>query len=537
VKPLLAACAVLMALPVANAQADGIADVGQELLLRRFASARQKTEVDLAGYLRMRGVALHNLDLDHGLTPSGMPLFPVPLFDPNGQTLHAADTRLRTDFTIYPRGAGVAVNVRVDVLDNLGLGSTPEGKPATGRAPNPAASPGQTPPTNAMRIKRAYGEVLTPFGVLATGRMGAHWGLGMLSNSGDCDDCNFGDVADRIAFVSPMAGHIWAASYDMTASGPVATRKDQARVIDVEPTDDVHTVTFAVLNVRTAASVKRRRRAGLTTVEYGAYISHRWQTNDVPADYLPTASPIPLDSNQVMARGYSATATDAWLRLTTGNLRVEAELAYLGAKVEQASLIPGVSLDRPVTSDQLGLAFQSDYGKPSDALGLGLDFGFASGDSAPGFGAFPQPNSAAPMAGDLDGPQASLPRDSTVDNFRFHPDYQIDRILFREIIGTVTDAIYVRPHGRYHLVDMGHGRLTASMAVIASWAVKVSSTPGGQRFMGIEIDPSLTYETRDGFRVALEHAIFFPGNAFNRRSDNRAVRTAQLVRLRLGYFF
>ena len=52
------------------------------------------------------------------------------------------------------------------------------------------------------------------------------------------------------------------------------------------------------------------------------------------------------------------------------------------------------------------------------------------------------------MAGQLDGPQANLPRDHTVDNFRFHPDYHIDQILFREIIGTVTDAIYVRPHVR-----------------------------------------------------------------------------------------
>ena len=50
------------------------------------------------------------------------------------------------------------------------------------------------------------------------------------------------------------------------------------------------------------------------------------------------------------------------------------------------------------------------------------------------------------MPGQFDGPQANLPRDRTVDNFRFHPDYHIDQILFREIIGTITDAIYIRPH-------------------------------------------------------------------------------------------
>ncbi len=535
-KLVLATLAALSVMPAGHAHADGYADIGRELMMRRFASARQTTEAQLGGYLRFRGAALYNLDLDHGLTPSGDPLFTVPLS--GGQTLHAADTRLRTDFTIYPRGAGVSVNVRIDVLDNLGLGSTPEGKPATGRAPSPAASPGQTPPTNALRVKRAYGEVLIPFGVLAAGRMGAHWGLGMLANGGDCDNCNFGDVADRIAFVTPIAGHLWAVSYDLTASGPQATRKDQARVIDVEPTDDVQTLTVALMNIRSPGALARRRRAGLTTVEYGGYISYRWQTNDIPGDYLPTATPVQLDANQVMARGYSATAADAWLRITTGKLRVEAELAFLGAKVDQPSLIPGVLLDRAITSDQLGMAFQSSYGSERDTVAAGLDFGFASGDSAPGFGAFPEPNSAAPMAGDLDGPQAGLPRDSTVDNFRFHPDYQVDRILFREIIGTVTDAVYVRPHGRIHLARIGqHGTLSASLAVIASWAVKASSTPGGQSFMGVEIDPGLSYETRDGFRFALAHGLFFPGNAFNRRADNRAVRSAQLFRARLGYHF
>lgn len=530
----LAITAAAAAMLPAGAHADGYADIGRELMSRRFASARQRTEAQLAGYLRFRGVSLYNLDLDHGLTPSGEPLFFVPLGDPDAQTLYVADSRLRTDLTIYPRGVGASITVRVDVLDNLAMGSTPEGKPATGRAPTPAASPGQSSPTDALRIKRAYAEVLTPFGVLATGRMGAHWGLGMLANGGDCDDCNFGDAADRVAFVTPIAGHVWAASYDFTATGPVARRKDQARVVDLEPTDNVHTLTFAVMNVRSDRSRERRRRAGRTTLEYGAYISRRWQDNDVPADYLPIAMPVAIDSSQVVQRGYTAVAADGWLRLTTGKLHIAAELAYLGAQVDQPSTIPGVSLDRPITSDQLGFAMQSRYGADDDRAAAGVDFGLASGDSAPGFGAFPEPNATAPQPGDLDGPQATLPGDSTVDNFRFHPDYHVDRILFREIIGTVTDAIYVRPHARYHLAHIGrHGRFIASLALVASWAAKVQSTPGGQRFLGVEVDPGLRYETRDGFSLSLEHAVFFPGNGFNRRVDNRAVRAAQLFRARL----
>jgi len=519
------------------ARADGLADVGKELTPRKFASPREKTEIDLTGYLRMRGEALHNLDLDRGLTPSGDPLFPVPVADPEGQTLVGADTRLRTDLAIYAPGSGVSVKLRVDVLDNLAMGSTPEGKPSTSRAPSPAASPGQQPPMDAFRIKRAYGEVLTPFGTLAAGRMGAHWGLGLIANGGDCDDCDGGDAADRVAFVTPILGHLWAASYDFTATGPTTRRRDQARVVDIEPSDNVHSVTVAVFNYRNDLVRKRRREAGRPTLEYGGYLSHRRQKNDVPGDYLPTAQPVAIDAAQVMARGYQATAADIWLRLTMPQLRVEAEGAYLSASVDQPSLVPGVLLDRPVTSTQVGLAVESEYTTVSDVLGLGLNFGFASGDDAPGFGAFPEANATAARAGDLDGPQADLPRDSTVDNFRFHPDYRIDRILFREIIGTVTDAIYLRPHGRYRLLDTGHAQLSFTMAIVAAWAVQDSSTPGGNRNLGYELDPGLSYVSRDGFRAAIDYALFLPGAAFDNAAAGLSARSAQLLRVRLGYHF
>jgi len=67
----------------------------------------------------------------------------------------------------------------------------------------PASSTTQQPPVKAVRIKRAYGEVLTPIGLLSAGRIGSTWGLGMLTNGGDCVDCDSGDAADRIAFATP----------------------------------------------------------------------------------------------------------------------------------------------------------------------------------------------------------------------------------------------------------------------------------------------------------------------------------------------
>ena len=80
-----------------------------------------------------------------------------------GQVLDGGDLRARTDLAIRPRGAGVQVKARVDLLDDLGWGSTPE--VGTGRAPTPAASSGQRAFT-AIAVKRVWGEVLTPIGII-----------------------------------------------------------------------------------------------------------------------------------------------------------------------------------------------------------------------------------------------------------------------------------------------------------------------------------------------------------------------------------
>jgi uncharacterized protein (TIGR04551 family) len=266
---------------------SGLGAHGEDLLVR------EKTEVKVTGFFRVRGDLLHNLDLDRGTTPTGLPLFSVPLSDPLAQDLALADMRLRTDLAIYAPFAAAAVKVRADLIDNLVMGSTPVLSPGTGNAPTPAASPGQFP-SSLFRIKRAYGEVLTPIGYFAAGRMGNQWGLGMLSNGGDCLDCNLGDAADRIAFVTSLAGHLWAFAYDFSAVGPTPSRRDGQRQLVVDNAVDVKSVTFAWMNLRDDLSRRRRTKADKLTFEYGAFVSHRWQDFDAPESYLQVTNPRPL---------------------------------------------------------------------------------------------------------------------------------------------------------------------------------------------------------------------------------------------------
>ncbi|MBW2702058.1 MAG: TIGR04551 family protein [Deltaproteobacteria bacterium] len=507
-----------------QASATGFTDIGQDI------EARSETEFSIQGALRFRGSLLNNLDLDRGLTPSGAPFYYVPLDDPTAQTLTHADMRLRSDMAVYVPAAALSVKLRLDLLDNLALGSAPDGPPA--------GALGQEPPAVAFRIKRAYGEVLLPFGLLAAGRMGSHWGLGMLTNGGDCADCDSGDAADRIALMTPLAGHIWALAYDFSAIGPTGALADGSRVVDLDPADDVRTLTFAMLNFKTDLTRQRRAAADRATVEYGAYVSYRWQDKDVPASYLDLALPVDIDSAQVMARGLNALAGDAWFRLTLPSFRLEAEAAVLWSHIEQASLLPGALLQDPVESLQWGFAIESEYGSADSAFGFGLDLGLASGDSAPGFGATPRLNEAAGLPGDLHGAQARPPYDNRIDNFRFHPDYRIDRILFRELVGTVTDCFYIRPHVRYRLLELGgRGHLTVGLFAVASFALESASAPGGEHPLGIELDPTLAYVDRLGFSVVAEYAILLPLAGLDNSIQNISAKPAQLARLRLTYGF
>src|SRR5581483_108467 len=101
---------------------------------------------------------------DRGPTPSGQTLFPISPTD-NTKTLSSADMRVRTDLSAYWPDGGSAVHVRLDALDNIQLGSAATGSPSGSTSNAPGA----------IIVKRAWGEVQTPLGLVAVGRMGNAW--------------------------------------------------------------------------------------------------------------------------------------------------------------------------------------------------------------------------------------------------------------------------------------------------------------------------------------------------------------------------
>lgn len=513
--------------PLRNRQQWGVPSPEPAFLeLGADLDGRPEAWASATGWFRTRAEGLWNLDLDRGLDPSGQPLFPVPPSDPRAQLLTHADLRLRADLALHAPKGGAGVYVRLDALDNLALGSLPDGPPS--------ATVGQRTPQTPLVVRRAYGVIALPFGVLAAGRMNAHWGLGLVAHGGDCADCDHGNASDRLALVTPLAGHVWAAAWDFSATGPQAVRPAGARVVDLDPSDDVRSWTLAVLRYHNDLTRLRRRNAGKSTLDYGAYVSHRQQEVDVPAAWLGTAGGA-LEAKQWVPRDLRAWAGDLWLRLTGPWGRIEAEGTVISGKYGQSSLIPGVQWRAEVEALQAGAALQSDFlltgpkGERHEGLSGGLDGGVASGDPAPGFGVFASPTSTGAQPGSLRGSQVVPPGDLRADELHFHPDFRIDRLLFREILGAVADAAYVRPHLAW-TTAIGAGRLKAEVAAVASWALHAQSTPGGKRALGLEIDPSLDYSTEDGVDLSLHHALLLPGAGLDNPVAGLQARTAQMVR-------
>ena len=114
-----------------------------------------------------------------------------------------------------------------------------------------------------------------------------------------------------------------------------------------------------------------------------------------------------------------------------------------------------------------------------------------------------------------------------------HPNYRIDRILFREIIGTITDAFYLRPHASLTLVEHPSGRLKLSLAGIFSMALEASSTPGNDALLGLELDPTLSYENDEGWSIVAGYAVLFPFGGLSNPDLGLDAQPAQLFRLSL----
>jgi uncharacterized protein (TIGR04551 family) len=528
--------ALLAALAASSARAD---DAPDEQPLLATPWPWREIKVTVGGYLRVRGELWNDLDLSRGPTPTtGQPIFPTAAAGPSEHTLTGADLRVRLEPTVAV-GQAVRLHLRVDLLDNIGWGSTPDVLPSTtafAGATTSAASPtsGVNALTDAVRVKQAWGEVVLPFGTLAAGRLGGlvSWGTGFFVNNGDCIGCDHGDTGDGVALTIPLFGHYLTGIYELSASGPYVTPFGQN--IDLEPRAHVNTGAIALSRVSSPEAQRRQLAAGKTLIQYGLLASYRSQELDAPAWTRPGALDRAWGPNDFVRRGLSSFAGDLWLMVHRGPLRLEAEAATVIGEIQDATNDAGASFKQAITSVQWG-GLASVAWSFRFPLRLRAEVGVASGDDAPGFGYSAAPNQLTTQPGDLDGPQARPPTDTTVNNFRFHPDYHVDLILWRRIVGGVTDAVYVKPTVRAGPFGGAMQHFTVDLSAIWSRSLFASTPPGQDADLGVEFDLQARYRFEPGFEVDAAYGLFLPGAGFRNVALSLDPQPAQALELILAY--
>src|SRR5438552_4309181 len=254
------------------------------------------------GYLRMRGEFFNNMRLGRGADPAGFYLFPGPFIGTGRNNSQSnANFRFRFEPTLAV-SEDLSIYFQADILDNVLLGSSPATDAYLDPFP-PLSVLAARRGAGAVNVKRVWGRVNTQLGEFLFGRMGYHWGLGILHNDGNCLDCDYGDTYDRIAFAPrEFKGHHFTAMIDLLDKGAITTgdKGELGRSVDLDTLDDGYRLAIEVTRVDTPEEVKRKLDAGHWVINYGLLADLRPQIWDTPA--APTSSNAAIPRFRVVPR-------------------------------------------------------------------------------------------------------------------------------------------------------------------------------------------------------------------------------------------
>jgi uncharacterized protein (TIGR04551 family) len=360
--------------------------------------------------------------------------------------------------------------------------------------------------------------------------MAQQWGLGMVWNAGDGFDDDVSTDVDRVLGITNLKGIYLSAAYDFAAEGELD--HSTGVPIDQSQLDDLDQFTFAVWHRDTPEELTAAKEKGELVLNGGLQLQLRNQDATYKPPTItgvtdPQAMGYPGDVTSVNATTYTP---DLWLMLRYRGLRIEAEAAWVHGSMNNILKGDGSTYD----VDQFGYALETELRLLDEKLGLYIDHGLATGDS------------------DVDGlssdsdfvSQLGADNDGTVSTFRFHPDYRVDLILWRNIMQQVTGAYYIKPGISYDFIRNDFGQLLgARLDVLWSRATAFVQTWGNDPDLGVEVNVSLYYRTEDGpeiddgYYAKLQYGVLFPMRGLAFRTEDTDLDTAQTLRLLLGVVY
>jgi uncharacterized protein (TIGR04551 family) len=506
--------------------------------------------IEIDGYFRLRTEWFKNFHLGfldrarNGSDLGGAP-FPramgcyVDSPDPPCKNLSNANMRLRLEPTIN-LDEGTSIHIQADVLDNLVLGSTPVNQAlgtysdtnlpplgAFGNSNQAAPQAGVNSDRDSITIKRAWAEVAIPLGILKFGRMPNHWGMGIFSNSGGHDpiagtydlDADYGDTVDRVSFsalipgtdLRAMLAADWA-STRLTSNQTAAGRGREGHPFDLDDTDDQDGWIGVISKMDSPQEFKDKVDRGDVSFNYGVYFEYKTQSWDNDLNGFTLGGNLNT-VDRFVPRDMKTYTPDVWAKIGYGRWQLEGEfVAQLGSINKLGDLGKTVGADIRKYGGTVRVSWKGLENK----LRLGVEGGGASGDQ---WDNLPQGNTHISNA-NLLGTCATgtvCPIDTKLSQFMFNREYKIDMILWRHLIGAVTNAGYVKPFLGYDLSKS----IALKVANITSFALKPVATPGNSTMYGTEFNADIAYSA-GGLTIGIAYGVLFPFSAMSHPADESA---------------
>ena len=537
--------------------------------------ARHRTKVvEFDGYYRVRTDYLYKMNMDQGYNNAGpvnaLPPYPVPSEClPSGQVgnnggntqagqsvvgcndkgLGDGNMRLRIEPTLNISDQ-VRVRTQFDVFDNLIMGSTADSLvnstgtyqttgvgQTTSAAATDVLSTTQNTYTGSIVAKRAWGEIDTELGSLRFGRMPWHFGRGMYYNRGDCADCDGGTTVDRMMLLTTIYGHQLALAWDFGAQGyhvgyTDLGQQNMGAPMDLTQKDDVTQYMAAITKIDDDKTWRERIAAGDVVVNYGAQLVYRSQDYATYNLSSYSGSAYSLDSHATLSSsdvGTSLTTNvnallfipSLWFKLGWKALTLEFEGNMLAGKLGNAGplRLGTTTNDQGLTILQAGWVLAGQLKLYSDSLFIGFETGGATGDQAE---LAYDTSKGGSYYSYLNYRYKFVPQpkgDKNLNDFHFSPEYHVDEILYRRLLGTVTNAIYFKPSIAYWLELDARRRndLGISGSIIYSIAPVPVSTPGNSMNYGVEMDLGLQYRNQhENIFAGVTWGVFWPMAALKR---------------------
>jgi len=460
--------------------------------------------------------------------------------DRDETVIAGANMRLRLTPTFHLADT-IRIQTSLDIFDNYVLGSRPDYAGAVVRPDVPLVAFATSTQPGTIAVKEVYGEWKTLLGLLRVGRQGSQWGLGILADAGagtgwdggrpteyyggtrlphegSGHDADFGSYADRIAFLTKVGPLYVSYFYDFVSEGIVGydpTRVDgQAR--DLVQSDDVKQHGLVILSKPLSAQEIDARKTLLLddhkpALDWGLYLVYRSQDLDLQGQTPPSQQDqADAAKVQLMVRDAWAGIGDAWVRYEqrlafAKRLVIEAEFAFVQGKIADANTNSGTAAkerDLQLWGGALKAAWQNE------GFGIFLDAGAASGDDTGCFGVTGDGNcSLSTVAGEAN---------SAITGFKFHRNYRVGALLFRDVIGAVTNTYYVRPTVSINAYPFyAAQQLGVDLSILYAGAMQAEGTPGGGSSLGTELEARGFLGQKGLFQAWVSFAYLLPGDAFD----------------------